>query len=272
MTGDHARGARTSSARVDAFDAHRRGASGACSLAVIAVGLIPNGRRRPRLPTPTPSTIVLIPDTQNYTYSNRTAFLNQQMDWIVSSKDQLNTKFVAHLGDLVSEYDSTSQWPIISDAMKRIDDAGIPNSVIPGNHDFDNTTRAFAQYNTYFPVSRYSQAAWNSASVKYAGYLGQNQFGTDAADRQNMDSYTLLSAGGRDFLILNLEFEAPTYALNWADKVLAAHPGPHRDHGHTQLPRSRRLSAHDRRRAREARHRPGCGRTSCRRTARSAWC
>ena len=39
-----------------------------------------------------------------------------------------------------------------------------------------------------------------------------------------MDSYSLFSAGGRDFLILNLEFEAPTYALDWADKVLAAHP------------------------------------------------
>ena len=191
--------------------------------AVIAFGLVPTVEPASAADTD-PFSIVLIPDTQNYTYSNRTAYLNQQMDWIVSSKDQLNTKFVAHLGDLVSEYDSTSQWPIVSNAMSRIDNAGIPNSVIPGNHDFDNTTRAFPQYNSYFPVSRYSQASWNSSSARYAGYLGENQFGPDAADRQNMDSYTLLSAGGRDFLILNLEFEAPTYALNWADRVLAAHP------------------------------------------------
>ena len=171
-----------------------------------------------------PFSIVLIPDTQNYTYGNRTAYLNQQMDWIVASKDQLNTKFVAHLGDLVSEYDNTSQWSIVSAAMKRVDDAGIPNSVIPGNHDFNNATRAFPEYNSHFPVSRYSQAAWNSSSARYAGYLGENQFGPDEVDRQNMNSYTLVSAGGRDLLILNLEFEAPTYALNWADRVLAAHP------------------------------------------------
>lgn len=171
-----------------------------------------------------PFTIVLIPDTQNYTYSNRTSYLNGQMDWIVSSSSTLNTKYVAHLGDLVSEYPNATQWQIISNAMKRLDDAGVPNSVVPGNHDFDTATRAVGPYDTYFPVSRYDQAAWNSPTVQYGGYLGQNQFGADDADRENMDSYTLLSAGGRDFLILNLEFEAPGYALSWADRVIAANP------------------------------------------------
>ena len=111
------------------------------------VGLVPAVAIEPAAAADSdPFSIVLIPDTQNYTYSNRTSYLTQQMDWIVSSKDQLNTKFVAHLGDLVSEHDNTSQWSITSNAMKRIDDAGIPSSVIPGNHDFRNATCAFHKY------------------------------------------------------------------------------------------------------------------------------
>ena len=39
-----------------------------------------------------------------------------------------------------------------------------------------------------------------------------------------MDNFALFSAGGRDFLVLNLEWEAPQYALDWADRVLAAYP------------------------------------------------
>ncbi|NHB85605.1 hypothetical protein G7085_16090 [Tessaracoccus sp. HDW20] len=39
-----------------------------------------------------------------------------------------------------------------------------------------------------------------------------------------MDNFALFSAGGRDFLVLNLEWEAPQYALDWATKVLAAYP------------------------------------------------
>jgi predicted MPP superfamily phosphohydrolase len=115
-----------------------------------------------------PFTIVLIPDTQNYTYSNRTAYLDGQLDWVVASRESLNTKFVAHLGDLVSNYDSSTQWPIISNAMKKLDDAGVPNSVIPGNHDFNTTTREFDQYDTHFPVSRYAQASWNSPTLSTA--------------------------------------------------------------------------------------------------------
>ena len=34
----------------------------------------------------------------------------------------------------------------------------------------------------------------------------------------------MFSAGGRDFLVLTLEWEAPSYALDWARKVLAAYP------------------------------------------------
>ena len=39
-----------------------------------------------------------------------------------------------------------------------------------------------------------------------------------------MDNYALFSAGGMDFLLINLEFNAPDYAIDWAKRVLAAYP------------------------------------------------
>ena len=178
------------------------------------------------VPTPAdddPFTIVAIPDTQNYTYLNRQGTILQQSQWVVNTKAQLRTAFVAHLGDLVSEYTNATQWGHVSAGLAPLD-AAVPNSVVPGNHDFDNATGAVGPYDTWFPPQRYANAPWNTATSRYGGYLGQNQFGADPIDRRNMDNYALFTAGGRDFLMLNLEWEAPQYALDWAHRVLAAHP------------------------------------------------
>ncbi|WP_227497251.1 metallophosphoesterase [Planctomonas psychrotolerans] len=171
-----------------------------------------------------PFTFVVIPDTQNYSYSERHGTIAQQAQWVVDQRDALDIAFVAQVGDLVSNWDSGSQWPRVSTGLKILDDAGVPNSVLPGNHDFDNTTGASPLYDQYFPPSRYVGAAWTPTTARYGGYLGQNLFGTDPINRQNMNSFSLFSAGGRDFLVLNLEWEAPGYALDWGRKVLAAHP------------------------------------------------
>jgi hypothetical protein len=171
-----------------------------------------------------PFTIVALPDTQNYTYAGRQATISQQTQWAVSTRTPLKTAFVVQLGDLVSEYDNLTQWGYTSNALKILDDAKVPNTVVGGNHDFNNTTGEFTQYDTYFPPSRYAGQAWTPNTATYGGYLGQNAFGPDPVDRRNMDNFALFSAGGRDFLVLNLEWETPQYSLDWAAKVLAAYP------------------------------------------------
>ena len=171
-----------------------------------------------------PFTVVAIPDTQNYTYLNRQGTMTQQTQWAVSTRTQLGTAFVVQLGDLVSEEENLTQWGHTSSAFAVLDQAGMPNSVVPGNHDFDNATGSIHPFHEYFPPSRYQGAAWTPATSTYGGYLGQNQFGPDPIDRGNFDNYSLFTAGGTDFLVLNLEWEAPQYALDWADRVLDAHP------------------------------------------------
>ncbi len=171
-----------------------------------------------------PFSLVALPDTQNYTYNNRQGTIAQQAQWAVDTRSDLNTAMVVQLGDLVSEYTNPTQWGYTSAGLKVLDDANMPNTVVPGNHDFDNATGAVGPYDTYFPPSRYAGKAWTPSTARYGGYLGQNLFGADPVDRRNMDNFALFTAGGRDFVVLNLEWEAPQYALDWATKVLAAYP------------------------------------------------
>ncbi|HYI53321.1 MAG TPA: PKD domain-containing protein [Microlunatus sp.] len=174
--------------------------------------------------TGTPFSLVALPDTQNYTYNNRQGTIVQQAQWVVNTRSQLSTAMVVQLGDLVSNFDNLTQWGHTSNGLKVLDDSGVPNTVVAGNHDFDNATGEFAQYDTFFPPSRYANKPWTPSSARYGGYLGQNLFGPDPVDRRNMNNFALFTAGGRDFLVLNLEWEAPRYALDWAAKVLAAYP------------------------------------------------
>lgn len=170
-------------------------------------------------------TIAVIPDTQGYTMTGgNPAIFDQQARWLVDQADDLDLRFAIHVGDLVESWPNVNHWNRASTSMAILDAAGIPNSVLPGNHDLDITTGESSTYDTYFPPSRYSAAAWNSASVRYGGYLGQNQFGPDGIDRKNKDNYALLDAGGLELLILNLEFESPAYSLAWAQRVIDAHP------------------------------------------------
>ena len=170
-----------------------------------------------------PFSLVVVPDTQNYS-DGQQAGLETQLRWVRDTRAALDTAFVVQVGDLVGDWFIPRQWNNVSNAFRILDDAAVPNTVLPGNHDFDNATGDMGPYNAAFPSTRYSSASWNTATTRYGGYLGQSQFGPDPIDRGNADSYALFSAAGRDFLVLNLEWEAPPYALTWADRVLAAHP------------------------------------------------
>ena len=184
--------------------------------------------RQTELGTPNPAapfTFVVVPDTQNYVITETNShIMAQQMNWILDQRDELNTVFAAGVGDIVSNHISTAQWNRASAHLAILDNAGLPNSVVPGNHDFDTATGAFSLYNQYLPVSRYAAAGWNSPTVSYGGYMGQDQFGDDPVDRQNMNNYSLFSASGMDFLVLSLELNAPDVTLDWAKRVLAAYP------------------------------------------------
>jgi hypothetical protein len=152
-------------------------------------------------------TIVVLPDTQHYSQSYPAIFTDQTQ-WIVGNKDALNIVYVAQVGDIVNQAKSTEQWNNAVGAMSLLEDPvttglpdGIPYGVVPGNHDEPTTN-----YNTYFSVSRFSN---------------RDYYGGSYISGLNDSNYTFFSAGGMDFIVINLEYLSPPNGLlDWADSLL----------------------------------------------------
>jgi hypothetical protein len=152
-------------------------------------------------------TIVLIPDTQYYTVV-RTDLMIKQMQWIADNAKRLNVAFAIHLGDMTND-NVEPQWKQVDLAMRALDDAGVPWSPMPGNHDgIKKGVIASRLYNVYFPASRFSGRPW------YGGHFGEG----------NDSTYWLFSAAGMDFLVISLAFGTPVEQLEWANQIAAQHP------------------------------------------------
>jgi hypothetical protein len=147
-------------------------------------------------------TIVLIPDPQNESEYAPDVFTNETQ-WIADNKNTHNIVFITQSGDIVNTADNVTQWGNANMAVNIIDAAGIPYSIGPGNHDMTLMTPT-SLYETYFGVSRFSGKSW------YGGHYGTN----------NYNNYSLFSASGMDFIMINLQYESTSNQLNWADNLL----------------------------------------------------
>ena len=157
--------------------------------------------------------IAAIPDTQRMTQYYPERFRNE-MRWIRDHVDSENIAFLTHLGDVVDD-DENVQWAAANDAMNYIDEAGIAYSICLGNHDYDTKGPGYApprdvgttKFTNYFGSVRFSGEPW---------YVGTGPHGLCSAQ--------VFSAGGRDWLHLNVEYMADDEELLWAQRMLDAHP------------------------------------------------
>ncbi len=165
-------------------------------------------------------TVVTLPDTQFY--SETTARFPQflsQTNWIVSSKNTLNTKFVAHMGDMTQSYNAIeAEFQRADQAMDLIEDPattllthGIPWGGAPGNHDI-GSGGSTSLWNQYFGINR-----WAGRPYFGGGY-------NNTSDQ----NYQLFSASGMDFIVINLKYNSSTAGdqavMDWADALLKAYP------------------------------------------------
>ena len=154
-------------------------------------------------------TLVVFPDTQNAAQSYPAVF-NAMSQYIVDNKDDLNVAFVTHVGDIVQTANNQTEWQRADTAMGILDTAGIPYSVGPGNHDLPIYSSP-SRYNDYFGVDRFQDKPW------YGGHYGDD----------NYNNYSLFSASGMDFILINLQYNSTSAHLDWADGLLKAHPDRH---------------------------------------------
>ena len=156
-------------------------------------------------------TVAVLPDTQHYSEKFPAQYM-AQTQWIVEQKKDRNIAAVLHLGDITNR-NTQAEWKNAVKAMKQLD-GHVPYFMVPGNHDYsaggvckDRTTLL----NEHFPIAAFS---------------GKPTFGGvyDREPDRIENSFNKFSAGGRDFLVIGLEFGPRKDVVRWANEVVAKHP------------------------------------------------
>ena len=159
----------------------------------------------------------VLPDTQFYSrystagsgeqYMNRfgTEPYAEQTKWLVQNKTDLKIPFVTHLGDIVDRVNQPQEWQVADEAMKTLEQGGLPYSILAGNHDVGGpSAQPFLQW---FPPSRAA---------------AQPTFG--GRDATGMHEWHKFTAEGRTFLVLAFSWDPTDADIAWAKGVLAANP------------------------------------------------
>jgi hypothetical protein len=150
--------------------------------------------------------LVLIPDPQNESQNNPAMF-NSMTNWIVSNKTSKNIVYVTATGDMVNTSSSATQYGNADAAIDILDAGGVWYTMATGNHDIAMGSTLYANY---FGISRYT------------GYQYSNGFWFGGS-YDNYNTYSLFSADGMDFILINLQYNPPTAVLNWADALLSTY-------------------------------------------------
>ncbi|MEA4944766.1 MAG: DUF4082 domain-containing protein [Propionicimonas sp.] len=187
--------------------------------------------------------IAIIPDTQDEVYSASDPLYAERTQWLVANRTKLNLAYVLHTGDNVSfGWLAPSQYAVATKAIGKLRDAGIPYSLSIGNHDtrvvgWDDKPgstgyggSAYAQ-NPECPQRLGAAACDSSYLVRQTAEFNdafplstwRNVGGVYEAGKVD-NTWSTFTAAGTDWLVLNLELWPRRGVVDWAKKVVAAHP------------------------------------------------
>lgn len=152
--------------------------------------------------------IAVLPDTQ-YLFdadSADPAPLRGTFDHLLEQRAEDNIAFLTHLGD-VTEHGTEAEITLAAETFRRID-GRLPYSVLGGNHDVSgDDQRGATPYLRAFGPARFRGRPT---------YLGASPDGYNSAHR--------IAAGGRQWLILALDWRISDSGLAWAQQILRRHP------------------------------------------------
>ncbi|MFS2185025.1 metallophosphoesterase [Mucilaginibacter sp. Mucisp84] len=166
--------------------------------------------------------IAVIPDSQYYLAQAQLGgtfdMFKAQIDWIRKNQGKENIAYVAHMGDITEHGDNPvtarSEWYVAKTALYGLENpVSIPYGLAVGNHDqFPSqhpVTGTTNGYNQYFGVKHFEGRSY------YGGHYSNN----------NDSHYDLFTAGGIDFIVLFLEFDAfnedQAGLYGWANQILS---------------------------------------------------
>lgn len=172
----------------------------------------------PPLPEAGSFTLAVLPDTQHYRDANVAGF-RAQTDWIVANARDRRIAAVLHLGDITND-NTPEQWATARDALGALDAARLPYFLVPGNHDYIGPSGADGK-----PGKITDRTSGMSDSFPVARFRALPTFGGvyDREPEKIENSFHLFSAGGRDFVVICLEFGPRGDVVRWANEVAAKH-------------------------------------------------
>ncbi|AXK33516.1 Tat pathway signal sequence domain protein [Streptomyces armeniacus] len=153
--------------------------------------------------------IAVLPDTQ-YLFDADSADpepLRETFRYLVAERGEANIAFMTHLGD-VTEHGTEDEITLAAATFRTIH-GKVPYSVLAGNHDVTGADdqRGDSAYLDAFGPER---------------YRSMPTFGGASDDGYN--TYHVLRAGGREWLVLALDWRVSDKGLRWAQGVLDRHP------------------------------------------------
>ena len=162
-------------------------------------------------------TLAIVPDVQQEVQDNRFA---QRLQWLVDNRTALIIKLMLQCGDMMN-FNLESQYAHQSAALEVLDHAKLPYVTCLGNHDtaavrYDsgsaapgntNTNlRITTRYNTYFPTTRFKLLS----GVYEPGKID--------------NAYHMFTAGGLNWLVINLELWPRSGVVAWTRTIVAKYP------------------------------------------------
>ncbi|OFJ68420.1 hypothetical protein HMPREF2851_02380 [Actinomyces sp. HMSC064C12] len=158
-------------------------------------------------------------ETQNNQYGKNFPDLpnpyDSQVQWIIDHSKDYHIGITQHLGDVVDQMQVPGQWALASASQKKLEDAGVPYAILPGNHDCHDCVPEwngspddlFGTYKKNFPVSRQAK----SSTFQKASPSG-------------LSNFHLFKVAGVQMASVNLPWHGDDAEIAWAGKILDQNP------------------------------------------------
>ena len=157
-------------------------------------------------------TLAVMPDTQ-FLYWGSQGSVNPEPQEesfryvIANSASESNIVFMAHLGDLTEDAQASS-FGYVSQAFDILDEQRVGYSVLAGNHDVSgDDTRGSTPYLQAMGPQRFKGAA------TFAG-----------SDSTGYNTAHIFRAGGREWLLLAMDWRTSSGGFAWANQFIADNP------------------------------------------------
>lgn len=160
-------------------------------------------------------TIAVIPDTQSLAAWAPNSF-STMTSWMRDHAETLGMKLAVHVGDIVNERDSQTEWNNALNSMQLLDGM-VPYVFSPGNHD-----TAIQKVDGIWYGKR--DTTKMNQTFTYDAFSQKDHFGGTFEEGKMDNSYNYFTIANMDFMTISLEQNPRDEVLDWANQIASENP------------------------------------------------